>query len=417
MIKKLRRKFIGVSMLSTLLVLTIIIATVNILNYRKVIRDSEHILLILSEHEGRFPMEQPTPEKNNPSHKPPLPRTPAPGSMSPELPYESRYFSVLLDEKGSILSVDTGKIAAVDTDAASAFAMQVWEQGAASGFLNDYRYLRQSTGSRTRLIFLDCGRNLSTFRSFLIISILVSLLGLGSVLILVLIFSGIILKPVSESQEKQRRFITDAGHEIKTPLTIIDANAEILELEQGDSEWLQSIRRQTLRLSSLTDELICLSRMEEPNHSFPAEDFSISELAEEMVQSFQPLAAAQGKSLTARISPQLSCRAHQASIRQLFSILLDNALKYSTQHGSVAVTLQKKGKNILLLVCNTAEYISEEDLSRLFERFYRTDPSRNSETGGHGIGLSIAKAIVEAHKGSISASAEEGHSLCIRVIL
>ena len=329
MIKKLRRKFIGVSMLSTLLVLTIIIGTVNILNYRKVIRDAEHILLILSEHEGRFPMEQPAPEQNNPSHKPPLPRTPAPGAMSPELPYESRYFSVLLDEKGSILSVDTGKIAAVDTDAASAFAMQVWEQGAASGFLNDYRYLRQSTGSRTRLIFLDCGRNLSTFRSFLIISILVSLLGLGSVLILVLIFSGIILKPVSESQEKQRRFITDAGHEIKTPLTIIDANAEILELEQGDSEWLQSIRRQTLRLSSLTDELICLSRMEEPNHSFPAEDFSISELAEEMVQSFQPLAAAQGKSLTARISPQLSCRAHQASIRQLFSILLDNALKYS----------------------------------------------------------------------------------------
>lgn len=416
MIKNLRRKFIAVSMLSTLLVLTVIIGIINILNYRNVVRDAEHILLVLSENDGRFPPEKP-PGEGESSRRPPDSQSPAPGTMSPELPYESRYFSVLLDEKGGILSVDTGKIAAVDTEAASAYAMEIWKQGSGSGFLSDYRYLRQNTGTWTRLIFLDCSRNLSTFRSFLVISFLVSLLGLCAVFVLVLFFSGIVLKPVSESQEKQRRFITDAGHEIKTPLTIIDANTEILELEQGDSEWLQSIRRQTLRLSSLTNDLIYLSRMEEPGYAFPAADFSISALTEEMTRSFQPLASAQGKSLTARISPQLFCHGHQDSIRQLLSILLDNALKYSTPQGAVEITLQKKGKNIHLAVRNTAEHISEEELPRLFERFYRTDPSRNSRTGGHGIGLSIAKAIVDTHKGKISAIMEKRDFLCIHVIL
>lgn len=415
--KGLQRKFITVSMLSTLLVLTVIISIINILNYRKIIQDAESVLFVLSENDGHFPMEKSGPKQEEPSPKPPAAMSPNPRAMSPELPYESRYFSVLLDETGTILSVDTGKITAVDTAAASEYAAQVWNSGRTEGFLSNYRYLRQTAGARTRVIFLDCGRNLSTFRSFLISSILVSLLGLGSVLILVLIFSRIAMKPVSESYEKQRRFITDAGHEIKTPLTIIDANAEILEMEYGDNEWLQGIRRQTSRLTTLTNDLIYLSRMEEPDHPLPKLDFSISHLVEEMVQSFQPLAVAQEKSLASQITPLLSFYGQEDSIQQLLSILLDNALKYTPPHGSVEVILQKKGKSIHLLVRNTTEMISEEHLSRLFERFYRTDSSRNSETGGYGIGLSIAKAITESHKGKITAETTDGHSLCIHVTL
>lgn len=404
-------------MLSMLLVLSVIIGAINILNYRKVIRDADNVLHILSDNNGSFPKVRPLHEKDDSTQKPPVPENRSAQDMSPEMPYESRYFSVILDEEGTVLSADTGKIAAVDTSIASEYARQVWTSDKDSGFLSDYRYLRETISEGTRLIFLDCGRTLSTFRAFLFSSILVSILGLGSVLFLVIIFSRLIMKPVSESYEKQRRFITDAGHEIKTPLTIIDANTEIMEMEYGESEWIQGIQKQTARLTTLTNDLIYLSRMEEPQNQLQKIDFSLSDLVEETVCSFQALAATQGKSFAVKITPLLSCHGDEASIRQLLSILLDNALKYSPEHGSIEVTLQKKGKNLQLSVYNTAEHIAAENLPHLFDRFYRTDSSRNSETGGYGIGLSIARAIVEAHKGKITADSSDGHSLRITVWL
>lgn len=413
MIQKLQRKFIIVSMLSTLLVLTVIISAINILNYKKIVGDADFILHILSENNGRFPKMEFAPDQKTPA--PPRTEHPFSEHISPELPYESRYFSVILDKNANILSIDTGQIAAIDTNTASQYALEVWETGKTSGFWADYRYLRQDTRDRICLTFLDQGRSLSTFRSFLLSSILVSILGLASVLFLVLIFSKIVMRPVSESYEKQRQFITDAGHEIKTPLTIIDANAEIIEMEYGENEWLQGIRKQTLRLASLTNDLIYLSRMEEQKNQLQKINFSLSDLIEETVLSFQALADTQKKSFSLNITPLLSLFGDEAAIRQLVSILLDNALKYSKEHSQITVNLQKKGKTIQFSVCNETESISKEHLSKLFERFYRTDASRNSETGGYGIGLSIAKAIVYAHKGKISASSEHEHSLTITV--
>lgn len=417
MIKKLQRKFIAVSTFSMLLVLTIIIGIINILNYQKVIQDAKNILYILSENNGSFPKMKPSHEKENNLQPPPKPKDLFHRNISPEMPYESRYFIVILDKEGNIHSTDTSKVAAIDTNTASNYAIQVWKSGKTSGFLSNYRYLQQKMEENTYFIFLDCGRSLSTFRSFLFSSIFVSVLGLISVLILVIIFSKIAMKPISESYEKQRCFITDAGHEIKTPLTIINANTEILEIEYGENEWIQGIRKQTIRLSSLTKDLIYLSRMEEPKNQLQKIDFSISDLLEETIQSFQVLATTQEKSFTTNITPLLSYYGDEASIQQLIFILLDNALKYSTEHGCIDVVLQKKGKNIQLFVYNTVEHITNENISRLFERFYRTDASRNSETGGYGIGLSIARAIVEAHKGKITADTSDGHSLRIAILL
>lgn len=415
MIKGLQRKFIAVSMLSTFLVLFVIISTINIFNYRKVLRDAETTLSILSENDGHFP------QKNSPNPEAVPPKPPgtgySPEFMSPELPYESRYFSVILNQDKTIISTDTGKIAAIDAAEASQCALQVFQKGRTSGFFQDYRYLCTAKGEYTQIIFLDCGRSLSNFRAFLFISIAVSILGLGAVLLLVSVFSRIVMKPVSESYEKQRQFITDAGHEIKTPLTIIDANAEILEMEYGESEWLTGIRNQTSRLTSLTNDLIYLSRMEESGQFLPKIEFSLSDLTEETVLSFQPLAETQNKMIIADIEPLLSFQGEESSIRQLISILLDNALKYTPEQGNIQVALQKKGRRIQLSVNNPADSITEEHLPRLFERFYRTDNSRNSQTGGYGIGLSIAKAIVDSHKGRISAQTPDGHSLQVIVLL
>lgn len=434
MIRKLQKKFILVSMLSMLLVLAIIMGSINMINYCRLVQDAEHILQILAENDGEFPKNRFFPKETEqktqsspdseaaddiPQDTPPVPRKPKPHSMdmSPEMPYETRYFSVLLSEKGTVSSTNIKKIAAIDSETASAYAIQVWNMRKTSGFFSSYRYLKNETSEGTMIIFVDCSRSLSTFYAFLFNSIFVSLLGLFSVFLLVLFFSRLVMKPVSESYEKQRQFITDAGHEIKTPLTIIDANREILEMEYGENEWSQSIGRQTSRLTELTNSLIYLSRMEEAENRLADTDFSISDLAAETADSFQMLAITQGKHFSAKITPSLSYHGDESSICRLFSILLDNAIKYSSPQGSIEVTLDKRGKNVRFMVYNTAEQVSPESLPHLFDRFYRADSSRNSETGGHGIGLSIARAVTSAHKGKITAESQDGHSLLVTVIL
>ena len=322
-----------------------------------------------------------------------------------------------MNEKGQVLQSDTGQIAAVDDQSAGEMAQAVWSSGNASGFQGDYRYIRAAEAEGTRFIFVDCGRSLSNFRTTLIASVLVALAGLLAVFLLLLILSKRIVRPVAESYEKQRRFITDAGHELKTPLTIIGADLDLVEPELEGNEWLQDIRCQVRRLTGLTQDLIFLSRMEEETPPIQPIEFPLSDLTEEMAQSFQGLAKAQGKRLTLSIPPMLSYTGDEKAIRQLLSILLDNALKYTPEEGEVEIALKKEGRMIRLSVSNTiAHPMERETLGRLFDRFYWGDQSRSSQTGSYGLGLSIAKGIVLAHRGKIRAESS-GASLSVIVSL
>ena len=416
MIRKLRLRLVAASMLSLLVVLVVILGGVNLISYRRIVADADAILAVLSANQGVFP-------QGKPLEEPPLRREPETDQefhrlFSPELPYESRYFSAILSDEGEPTSVDTGKIAAVDTSVAMDYARQVWETGKERGFLQDYRYVRQEVETGTQVIFLDCGRDLGTFRGFLFTSCWISLAGLAAVLVLLVVLSTRIIRPVSESYEKQRQFITNAGHEIKTPLTIIGADADVLELEVGENQWLQDIQVQTRRLGKLTSDLIYLSRMEEADRRLQWVTFSLSDAAEEMVQSFQSLAAAQEKTLESRVEPVLSIRGDEGAIRQLFSVLLDNAVKYAPQGGKIELELGRQGRWIRLSVRNdTEQTVDREQLDHLFDRFYRGDTSRNFQTGGYGIGLSIAAAVVAAHRGKISASVPEEGKLAITALL
>jgi signal transduction histidine kinase len=338
--------------------------------------------------------------------------------LSPEMPYESRFFSVLIGEDGQVIATDTGKIAAVDMAAAQEMAQSVWQSQKPRGSLANYRYVRQEEDSLTRVIFLDYSRSMTTFRVFLATSCGISLLGMLAVFVLLQLFSGRIIQPVAESYEKQKQFITDAGHELKTPLTIIEADAEVLAMEHGQNDWVQDIQTQTKRLTALTNDLVSLARMEEDQPKLQRIEFPLSDLVEETVQSFQTLATVQGKRFTSTIQPMLSFRGDEKAIRQLLSILLDNALKYSDQGGEVRLTLEQQKKAIRLTVFNTtADPVTREQLSHLFDRFYRADQSRSSSTGGYGIGLSIARAVVNVHKGKITADTSDGHSLSVQVTL
>ena len=417
MIQRLRKKFIAASMLALTLVLLVILGGINTMSYYRTGSDADAILTILAQHNGRFP--RPNDGMNSaPEGTPPDQNGGKERQMSPETPYESRFFSVTLDENGTVTGSDTGSIAAIDADSAAAGAEQVWERGKTIGFWGDYRYIRCQTNNGWRIIFLDTGRSLNSFRSTLLVSAAVAAGGLLAVFFLLLLFSRRIVRPVAESYEKQKRFITDAGHEIKTPLTIIGADTDLLELDLGENEWLDDIKRQTKRLTGLTQDLIYLARMDEEQPQLQPIEFPLSDMAEELGQSFQNLAAAQSKQFLTEIQPMLSLTGDEKAIRQLMSILLDNAVKYTPEGGRIFFALKKEGRSIRLSVSNdTAVPMEKEVLDRLFDRFYRTDQSRNSSTGGYGLGLSIARSIVSAHKGKIRAENSGGNNLTITASL
>lgn len=413
MIRKLKTKFILLSMIAFSLLLGIIVAGMNLINYHAVVAEADATLSILSLNKGHFPVSG-SDGKDEDDHK----GRPFPPGMSPELPYESRYFSVLFSQDGKVLLAETSRIVSVDTASAIAYAKTVLLQGKAQGFLDRFRFASYEDEGQTRIIFLDCDRKLSSFRTFLYSSIGMALAGILVVFLIIFFFAGRILRPIAESYEKQKRFITDAGHEIKTPLTIIGTNTDILEMEQGENECLQDIRQQTDRLKSLTNDLVSLARMEEMEEDLSKIEFPLSEVAAETVKPFQKLAAQQGKDFTCHIQPLLSFVGNDEALRRLLSILLDNALKYSPEGGAVSFDLEKQGRTLCLTVTNTTALpVPPESLPHVFDRFYRTDVSRNSETGGHGIGLSIAKSIVMAHKGKIQALAPEEKVFRIRVQL
>lgn len=232
-----------------------------------------------------------------------------------------------------------------------------------------------------------------------------------------LIFSRLAVKPFAESYQKQKRFITDASHEIKTPLTIIDANTEVLNMEYGENEWLKSTSNQVKRLTKLTERLVFLSRMDEEREVLQKTDFSISDAVYEAARSFKAMAKSQNKTLNISVQPNVSYYGDESSIIRLVFLLLENAMKYSDDEGTVSLKFCTNGKNKVLSVKNTVAEIQKGKLDMLFDRFYRIDMSRNSQTGGFGIGLSVAKAIVNAHKGKITAVSSDGKSIEITAVL
>lgn len=403
MIKKLRKKFIWIAMCSVVLVLGAIIAVINVINYSKINGYSDKVMSVLIENEGVFPQEIPVrPGKGN--------------DISPETPFEARFFTVLINGEGEAINCNTNKIAAISRETAEEYAKELSSAGKTKGMYDDYKFQAKKTADETLYIFLDCTREMTSFRNFLQASVLISLGGVALVFILVILLSRLALKPVEESYQKQKHFITNVSHDIKTPLTVIGAETEILEMENGESEWTKEIRNQIRRLTSLTDKLVFLSRMEEELKP-ELKEFDLSETFTETLRPYEACAEAKGLGLLAQCQPGVFYTGNEEMLRQAIALLLDNAVKYTSERGMISATLKRTAKGIELRFRNDAENIKQGDLEELFERFYRIEGSRNSDTGGHGIGLSVVKAIVTAHKGKISAYSADGESIEIVIIL
>ena len=404
MIQKIKIRFIAVAMTALFILLAAIVTGMNIFNFNLVVQGADNKLELLSQNQGIFP-EFGTDK-----------RWPIPANMTMETPYEARYFSVLMATSGEVIQTDTSRIKAIDTASAVQYAVKAVNANKTNDFIGNYRFTLSAEGAAVRITFIDCSREITSFRNFLFSSIGMALCGYFAFFFVILFFSNKITKPVTESYEKQKRFITDAGHEIKTPLTIIKADVDVLEMEYGENEWLDGIQAQVKRLADLTNDLVYLSRMEETDNNLQMIDFPFSDVVSEAAQAFQAVAQSKGKTFQYMIEPMLSFTGNEKSIRQLVSILMDNAMKYSPDNGFVSLTVQKVGRSICLSVYNTtAEPIEKQNLSHIFERFYRMDSSRSSQTGGYGIGLSVAKAIVASHGGKITAATQDSHSLLITV--
>ena len=402
MIRKLKIKFTVLAMTAIWVLLVIVVTAMNVANYNDVVTEADSILSILTRNEGVFP------EFNgNPGDF-------LPPNMSPEIPFESRYFSVSLDGEYSVVRTDTSQIYSIDRTEAADYAKKVVDKGNYTGFIGDYRYATIHEPNGYRIVFLDCGRKLDAYNSFLYTSILMAVVGLLIAFAFIFFFAGRIIKPIAESYEKQKRFITDAGHEIKTPLTIINANLDLLEAELGENESLSDIASQTERLRTLTNDLVMLARMEEAENTMPKIEFPISEVVADAVMSFKNVAIQQGKEFVCNIQPMLTLNGNDKAIIQLVNILMDNAFKYSPDGGTVAFNMTKQNRAIYIHAFNTTEdYVDKRRIGQVFERFYRSDASRNSEKGGSGIGLSVAQAIVNAHGGKIQAWTQDGYSFQI----
>ena len=407
MIKQTRRRFIVLSMILVLVLMVITVAGINLLNYSMLVRRCDSTLTVLSKNRGHFPADkQENKNEELPSH------------FTEETAYESRYFWVRITEQGEVLESDLSHVAAVTKDESRSLALEALGKTVRRGFADRFRYVKIQESGSWLIIFLDCAKSLGELNSFLWSGVIVAVVCYALSFVAILLLSEQVIQPVVESHEKQKRFVTDAGHEIKTPLAIINANADLWEMENGENELVDEIKHQTARLSELTHRLVYLAKMDETETEMRMTDFSLTDLVKDTVRSFHASAHLQGKTLMCAADPLITYCGNELAMGQLIAILLDNALKYSTPGGSIGVLLKRHGKKLLLRVWNTtAAPLSEEQLARFFDRFYRTDSSRNSGTGGYGIGLSIAKSIVWAHHGRIVAQNGESGTLELNIHL
>lgn len=432
MIKNLRKRFIFAAMASTFGVLLVIMSILNVANYYRMVSRADETLTELGDNNGRFDSGDFVKKKpdittddglvNDIKAKDDMTQPPDnPGGkygdrFSPETPFQTRYFSVVV-ENGEITSYNLDNIAAVDEEEANTYASEILKDGSNSGFTDIYRYKLVINDDGERIIFVDCRQELEAFRNTLIYSVGVSLIGFLVVFMLVLFWSKKIFKPVAESYEKQKRFITDASHEIKTPLTIIDANTEVIEMVSGESEWTRNTRDQVKRLTALTNQMVALSRLDENPEPREKAEFNLSDVAYEVIDHFTSLSEIKGKKINADIQNGIIYTGDENSIRQLISILVDNAMKYAVSSEAIDITLKRDGRKVRFTLRNLAEGMEEGDQRMLFERFYRPDSSRNSETGGSGIGLSLAKSIVESHKGKITAKCDRDGYITFQIVI
>ena len=416
MLKKMRWHFILAAMLAVFIMLVAVLAGINVWNYHTTAeRADQRIQEIYGFESGKVPgMEN---SEENASQPVPPDIFNRPDDHDPEAPYTPRFFKVRLDEEGNVTDVSTDFIASVTQTEAEEFARKVLNEKRQVGYYKNYRFQILAKKNDNIVIFLNTTMELRSVRNVLLISCLVGVVCFLVVFLLVILLSKRAMKPYIWNIERQKRFITDASHEIKTPLTSIATSVDVIEMEYGEDEWTRNIHKQTSKMSRMVADLVTLSRLDEENPFLERTEFSLSDAVWEVAEPFASLAKAQGKKYSQRIEENLTLCGNPDATRQMISVLLDNAMKYSDENGTIRLDVYKVHGKTKIEVFNTCVLEETQNLSRLFDRFYRPDNSRSRKTGGSGIGLSIAQAVAEAYGGKIKVSSKDGKSIMFQVTI
>lgn len=412
MIYRLQRKFILICTASVLTVVFLVFGVILALNISSMNKNIDILADRVSEGGGRFPKNF---NENFKPHKRPVKEEGDFDFITPETPFATRHFTVLFDNEGNVTQTNTEAIYSITDDTAVEYAKKVIKNSDERGWLSNYRYKVFSLESGTGVVFIDGSMSRSAFTQSIMIAGVVLLGCAALVLILIFLLSKKAVKPIAESYEKQRQFITDANHELKTPLTLILANAEIAQEELGKNEWLDDIKSEGQRMTELVNQLVALSRMDEENSKLNIVQIPFGELVFDTVSEFEALARGRGKALSVNIDRSIIYSGDETLLHRLVGILLDNAVKYCDEGGEIKVNLEKR-RRIILNVENTYSSVGEIELNKLFDRFYRADKARKF-TGGYGVGLSMAKAIAEKHKGEITAYKKDKSNIGFKVVL
>lgn len=394
MFKSLRRKFVATSVASVAVVIILMASTLNFINYYKMgqrVDDSLYeaskspaLVTIFSDGEEDMIVTKNTASKT---------------------PNNNGFSIAKIDENKNVIRSYRDDVLIKGKDDLQKLVTDAVNESSTSGYVGTYRYLKVNNNAGNLVLLLNTQRDLDSFHAFMRNSIIVSLIVILSVFILLVLISKKVIAPIQQSYQKQKQFITDASHELKTPLAIIRSNTDVLELENGDSKWTKNIQNQVDRLTSLVNSLVVFSRMEEKDTAEKVK-FNLSESLHARIDDFEELASFQKKHIIADIDNNIYYRGEQQAIVQLMDILLENAIKYATKETNINVTLKKNKKYAMMKISNQAN-VKKGDLRKVFDRFYRLDESRNSTVKGYGIGLSMAKLIAEKHKEVIKAYAPE----------
>jgi signal transduction histidine kinase len=411
MIKQMERKFTIVAIAVVSIVLLVLIIFVNLISMRENIHRADNSLDKLVE----IPYD--------------VKRDSKLGEAIPEDVFNADYkdkghdkelnrsFVVVLDNNLDLISTNASLKYIEEDNISFEMALQAVEDGQEYGFVEDYRYIKIQEANQIRVVFLDYSFERQAELNFIFVSIGAYFTAILLVVVLVIILLKPVMKPIKESYVKQRQFITDASHELKTPLTIISTDMELIEMENGPSDWIKSVNNQVERLNALTNELVTLSRMNEEEIQIEMGEVNLSDIVNDVVMGFEPAIAAKGKNFEVNIEENITIKGNYDSLERVMSILLSNALKYSDEHGIVRVDLSQKGKKVNLSVMNSVDYIEKGNHDEFFNRFYRSDLSRNSKTGGFGIGLAVAKSTIQEHRGKIEVWSSDEKSIEIVITL
>ncbi len=406
MIKKLKRKFIFINMLLVFMVLSAAFIAIYAMTSHRLTQECMAMMEQTAMRLERGDIFDNKPIKEFSGTRPE-------GKKEPPQPLIAT-FGVTVDAEGTILSI-WGNIVEISDEEAVAAIVQAcldssWETGTVRG--EALRFLKRTTPTGTVIAFADRSVEISTLLSLIRTSLLVGFCSLGAFFIISLFLARWAVGPIARSWDQQRQFVADASHELKTPLTVIMANTELVlshprETVESQAKWLGYIQTESSRMSGLVNDLLFLARADHSRRQVPMSPVVFSDLVWGSLLPFEPVVFEQKKALESSVEPGLKVWGNATQLRQLVAILLDNAVKYAGEHGQIRVCLQRAGEKVALTVQNTGEPIPADQISHIFQRFYRVDSSRTRREGGYGLGLSIAQTIVELHRGKISVRSDE----------